>query len=126
MAVITGSREPVNKTTLTTHFNSRSRPAPDPVTQTYINLICGLLEQAIDDLRWIEKWDVDSGIYLGTWIKRGEILNFFYSDWFEELCSYALPDFTADEIRYALKVGKFNKERSKEDGTWVSKYYSHH
>lgn len=124
MSMITGSREPVNKTMITTHFNSRGRQAPDPVTQTYIDLACAIIEQAIDDMRWIEKYDVDAGIYLGTWIKRGEVLNFFYGSWFEELCSYALPDYTADEIRYALKVGKFNKERSKSDGTWVSKYYS--
>ena len=123
-SIITGSREPINKTTLTNQFNGRCRPTPDPVTQTYIDIVCAIIEQAIDDIRWLEKWNADSGIYLGGWIKRGELLNFFYGSWFEELCSYALPDYTADEIRYALKVGKFNKERNKKDGDYFSKYYS--
>ena len=125
-SVITGSRDPVNKTMLVEQFNSRGRPEPDPVTQTYIDTACRIIEQAIDDLRWLEKYQADSGIYLGGWVKRWEIINFFYSKWFEELCSYALPDFTADEIRCALHIGKFNKERKNSDGSWFSKYYSKH
>ena len=122
-SIITGSREPINKTTITNQFNSRGRPTPDPVTQTYIDIACSIIEQAIDDFRWLEKWDADSGMYLGGWVKRGELLNFFYSPWFEELCSYALPDYTAEEILTALQVGKF-KERDRKNGDYFSKYYS--
>ena len=125
-SVITGSREPITKTSLQNQFNSRGRRTPDPVTQSYIDIACAIIEQAIDDMRWLERYGADSGIFLGGWVKRGEVLNFFYSKWFEELCSYALPEFSAEEVLYALKIGKFNKERNKSDGDYYSKYYSKH
>ena len=120
-------RDPLTKSSIIAQFNNRPQAEPDVVTQRYINLACAIIEEAVDDWRWLDKWDADTGIFLGSWIKRHEIMNFFYGGWFETLLSFALPDIEADEVRYALKVGKYDIERNKNtSGDWYSKYYSKH
>jgi len=120
--------DPVTKTRIIGHFLNENHTDPDEVTQRYINLACAIIEQGVDDWKWLSKFDADTGIFLGSWIKKHEIMNFFYSPWFETLLDYALPDIEANEVRYALKVGQYNKDRGKEikNGNWVSKYYVKH
>lgn len=71
------------------------------------NLSCAIIEQAAWDWRQLEfgKYPhvLSSGHYL---IHRAEVEAFFQSKWFEHLLSFALPDFSPEEVRRALKIAE--------------------
>ena len=80
------------------------RADPDDETQIYVNIASAIIQQAVEDWRYLQESGEDKTRYLSQLIDRGELLNFFYSDWFEFLLSYALPQFTPEDIFTALKI----------------------
>ena len=77
---------------------------PDDETQKYINFACGIIQQAVEDWQYLQYGEIDKAIYLTAVIRYDELLNFFHSEWFEYLLSFALPDVTPDDVRTALKI----------------------
>lgn len=80
------------------------RADPDDETQIYVNIASAIIQQAVEDWRYLQESGEDKTRYLSQPIDRGELLNFFYSDWFEFLLSYALPGYTPEDIRAALQI----------------------
>lgn len=101
--------ESVTKTMLITQYESR-QSYPDEVTQRYINISCAILEQAVDDWKYLQLYGLDSAEYLAAKIRRDELLNFFYGEWFETLLEYALPGIDPDDVRVTLKIGKYARK----------------
>lgn len=82
--------------------------------EAYYNLVCGILEQAFLDWRALEMGDLTALHIDAGYIYRAEVEDFLMSEWFDELLSYALPQYTPQEIREALKVRE-PERRSKVD-----------
>ena len=80
------------------------RPDPDNETQVFIDIASAIIQQAVEDWQYLEYGKIDKAKYLSQPVRYDELLNFFNSDWFEFLLSYALPGYTADDIRTALKI----------------------
>ena len=88
-------------------FNEKffyKRADPDNETQIYIDIASAIIQQAVEDWKYLQAAGEEKTRYLSQPIDRGELLNFFYSEWFEFLLSYALPGYTAEDIRAALKI----------------------
>lgn len=86
--------------------------------ECYHNLICGILEQAVLD--WLA---LDHGRYEfhrlnSEYIYKAEVQSFLQSEWFDELLSFALPQYTPQEIREVLDVPE--SERRKMSGRKIS------
>ena len=114
MAVIlanTTTTEFVHPKDLYQNFQTK-RVDPDNETKKYINLACGIIQQAVEDWQYLQFGQLDKATYLTAVIRYDEILNFFHSEWFEFLLSYALPDVTPDDVRTALKI------KNRKDLTW--------
>lgn len=105
MVILANStQDAISKTSVRQYFDSAIRNEPDEVTQVYINIACAILQQAVEDWRYLECGDVHKAIYLTNVIYYDELLNFFHSPWFEELLSYALPEYTPEDILPKLKI----------------------
>ena len=106
MVILANStREAITKTRVRQYFLHETRQnAPDQVTQTYIDIACGIIQQAVEDWQYLGCGEFSKLFYLNNVIYYDELLNFFHSPWFEELLSYALPDYTPEEIRIALHI----------------------
>ena len=70
------------------------------------DLVCAIIEQAVYD--WIQLDYGRLGFCVGRngnqIIYRAEVRSFFQGLWFEHLLSFALPDYTPEEIRKELKI----------------------
>ena len=77
---------------------------PDDDTQKAINIACGIIQQAVEDWQYLQYGQIEDARYLTQKIRYDELINFFRSPWFEFLLSYALPDYTIEDILTALKV----------------------
>ncbi len=99
----------VNRSVLITQYESRES-YPDEVTQRYINISCAILEQAIDDWKYLQHYSIDAAEYLAAKIRKDELLNFFYGTWFETLLEFALPGIDPDDVRATLKIGKYARK----------------
>ena len=86
------------------------RAYPNDQAKDDTEIACLIIEQAVKD--WMA---LDYGCYgsvrdKSMVIYRAEVLSFFRSPWFEFLLSYALPQFTPQEIRAKLKIAEPGKD----------------
>lgn len=116
----------VNSETLMDQYDQRAI-APDEQTQRYIDIACAIIQQTIDDWKYLVAADVDYTKYLGQWIYRIELKEFFFSEWFESLLDIALPNVTAEDVRLALKISEITDEERKYSRRAIrtSQYYPH-
>lgn len=98
------------------------RTDPDNETQIFIDIASAIIQQAVEDEKYLQSSGEDKTRYLSQPIDKGELLNFFYSDWFEFLLSYALPQFTPEDIFNALHI----KEKGTDHGNRISEPHSEH
>lgn len=69
-------------------------------------LACVILEQAVDDWKAIDYGAVEVRYFRNQRVKRSKLMDFFYSEKFDIIVHVALPDYTPEQIRAALKVPK--------------------
>lgn len=97
-------------------------PEPDLETQKIIDLVCGIIEQAVEDWKYLQKYHIDSTRYLAMMIYRAELIDFFNSKLFEEYLEYVLPELTPADIKVALKIPNLKGKERLENGCWNRKY----
>ena len=72
------------------------RTDPDNETQVFIDIASAIIQQAVEDWKYLQNSGLEKTTYLSQPIRYDELLNFFHSEWFEFLLSYALPGYTAE------------------------------
>lgn len=117
------SRESINRTYLNERY-SHVKTAPDEVTQSYIDLICEIIVQAVEDWRYLKSKDTGATLYLTQMIYRAELVDFFNSKLFEEYLQFALPELEPADVRIALSIPKLNGREKQSNGYWNRKYDS--
>lgn len=117
------SRESINRTYLSERY-SHVKTAPDEVTQSYIDLICEIIVQAVEDWRYLKSKDIGATLYLTQMIYRAELVDFFNSKLFEEYLQAALPELEPADVRIALNIPKLNGREKLNNGYWSRKYDS--
>ena len=68
------------------------------------NLACAAILQAVEDWKALEYGKIEARKFLNQRIEKSKLLAFFYSRKFEMLLHMALPEYTPDQIRRALRV----------------------
>lgn len=117
------SRESINRTYLNERY-SHTHTAPDEVTQSYIDLICEIIVQAVEDWRYLKSKDIGATLYLTQMIYRAELVDFFNSKLFEEYLQFALPELEPADVRIALNIPKLNGREKLSNGYWSRQYDS--
>lgn len=117
------SRESINRTYLNERY-SHVKTAPDEVTQSYIDLICEIIVQAVEDWRYLKSKDIGATLYLTQMIYKAELVDFFNSKLFEEYLQAALPELEPADVRIALNIPKLNGREKLNNGYWSRKYDS--
>ena len=117
------SRESINRTYLSERY-SHTKTAPDEVTQSYIDLICEIIVQAVEDWRYLKSKDIGATLYLTQMIYKAELVDFFNSKLFEEYLQAALPELEPADVRIALNIPKLNGREKQNNGYWSRKYDS--
>ena len=90
------------------------RSFKDPLDECYYNLICGILEQAVLDWQTLDYGRYGVGRLNTEYIYRAEVQSFLQSEWFDELLSFALPQYTPQEIREVLDVPESERRKMRE------------
>ena len=116
-----GSRETINRTYLAERY-SHHQPAPDEVTQRYIDIACAFIEQAVEDWKYLKTKGVGATLYLTQMIYRAELVDFFNSPLFEMYLQYALPNLEPADVRTALGIPKLNGKEKLGNGNWTRQY----
>lgn len=95
-----------NNTPLFTPKQKSERSFASAKDEACYNLACAVIEQAVID--WILLDYGKFGVSRGNaqYIFRAEVESFFKSEWFDELLSYALPQYTPQEIREQLHIAE--------------------
>ena len=117
------SRESINRTYLSERY-SHVKTAPDEVTQSYIDLICEIIVQAVEDWRYLKSKDIGATLYLTQMIYKAELVDFFNSKLFEEYLQAALPELEPADVRIALNIPNLNGREKQNNGYWSRKYDS--
>ena len=117
------SRESINRTYLNERY-SHVKTAPDEVTQSYIDLVCEIIVQAVEDWRYLKSKDIGATLYLTQMIYKAELVDFFNSKLFEEYLQAALPELEPADVRIALNIQKLNGREKLNNGYWSRKYDS--
>lgn len=84
---------------LYTPKNKHSRSFASTKDEGYYNLACAILEQAAIDWTLLDYGNFGVTRANTQYLFRADVESFFKSEWFEELLSYALPQYTPQEIR---------------------------
>lgn len=117
------SRESINRTYLNERY-SHVKTAPDEVTQSYIDLVCEIIVQAVEDWRYLKSKDIGATLYLTQMIYKAELVDFFNSKLFEEYLQAALPELEPADVRLALNIPKLNGREKLNNGYWSRQYDS--
>ena len=101
-----------NHAPLFTPQPSRERSFASLKDEAFYNLACAIIEQSVLD--WISLDYGNFGVVMvnSRYVFRADVESFFKGLWFEELLSYALPDFTPQEIREQLHIAEPERRRS--------------
>jgi len=67
------------------------------------NLAEAIIERAIEDWKFLEYGNLDNITFSGSRIKRSELLEFFFSPWFEQLLA-SFTDIPPNKIREHIKI----------------------
>ena len=68
------------------------------------NLACAAILQAVEDWKALEYGKIEARKFLNQRIKKSDLIAFFYCREFKMLLHMALPEYTPDQIRRALRV----------------------
>lgn len=117
------SRETINRTYLSERY-SHVRAVPDEITQSYIDLICEILIQAVEDWRYLKSKDENAAFFDSQMIYKAELVDFFNSELFEEYLQFTLPELSPVDVQIALNIPKTNGREKKSNGFWNRQYDS--
>ena len=130
MSISAYGRDPIKPSTFASKFWNKQPAAPDEMTQRYIDIMCAVVVQAVDDMRRLFEKGKDCVRYDGGFIRADELYEFFHSDWFESILLLVLPDYSIEDVCNILEVEKLlTLEKVPEEETHEhrpSKYYSRH
>ncbi len=79
----------------------------------YYNLACAVIGQSVIDWILLDYGNFGVARANTQYVFRADVESFFKGKWFEELLSYALPQYTPQEIREQLHIAE--PERRKEN-----------
>jgi len=103
-----------NRAPLYTPRKKVERSFKNSTDECYYNLICGILEQAVLDWLVLDHGRYEFHRLNSEYVYKAEVQSFLQSEWFDELLSFALPQYTPQEIREVLDVPE--SERRKMSG----------
>lgn len=86
----------------------------NPAEEASVELASAIIEQAVLDWKALEygKMHRCFGKTDNVFIYSDEVEAFFKSKWFEHLLSFALPQYTPEEIRATLKIKEPRRKRN--------------
>ena len=103
-----------NHSPLYTPRKKVERSFKNSTDECYYNLICGVLEQAVLDWQALDYGRYGVSRLNSEYIYRAEVQSFLQSEWFDELLSFALPQYTPQEIREVLDVPESERRKMRE------------
>ena len=74
--------------------------------EAYYNLACAIIEQSVIDWILLDYGNFGVTRANNQYVFRADVESFFKGEWFEELLSYALPQYTPQEIREQLHIAE--------------------
>ena len=93
-----------NHTPLFTPKPSSERSFASVKDEAYYNLACAIIEQSVIDWILLDYGRFGVSRANNQYVFRADVESFFKGEWFEELLSYALPQYTPQEIRAHLHI----------------------
>lgn len=103
-----------NHSPLYTPRKKVERSFKNSTDECYYNLVCGVLEQAVLDWQALGYGREGYRRLNSEYIYRAEVQSFLQSEWFDELLSFALPQYTPQEIREVLDVPESERRKMRE------------
>ena len=104
-----------NHTPLFTPRPERERSFASVKDAAFYNLACAIIEQAVIDWMLLEYGNLGVTRANNQYVFRADVESFFKGMWFEELLSYALPQYTPQEIRSQLHIEEPERRKRRAD-----------
>ena len=104
-----------NKTPLFTPRPAKERSFASAKDAAYYNLACAVIERSVIDWMLLEYGNLGVTRANNQYIFRADVESFFKGVWFEELLSYALPQYTPQEIRAKLHIAEPERRKRNAD-----------